>query len=456
MENCKVIAITNQKGGVGKTTTTVNLGVGLANTGNKVLLIDADPQGSLTVSLGVKNPDELDVSLSTLMQSVIEDEQPPGNAIIAHNEGVDLLPSNIELSGMETGLFNVMSREYVLKSCIEGMKKNYDYILIDCMPSLGMMTVNALAAADSVIIPSQPNFLSTKGLNLLLRSIAKIKRQINPRLRIDGILLTMVDNRTNNAKSIITSLRSSVGENIRVFESEIPFSVRAAECSLSGESIFSHDKNGKVAATYVITETTDVVVFESLYREDVEIAVHADIEDEGQSVKVYVPEIKTTASIDGKKDITTAGKVTIEDVVSYTNLIPGTEYTIRGTLMNKATGEVFTVNGETITAEVKFTPKGRNGEVKVKFVFDASGITKSTSLVVFESLYRDDVEITTHKDIEDKDQTVTITPPPDIPKTGDTTNIPLWGALTGISLLGAGVVAFFTFRKKKEENEHER
>ena len=161
---------------------------------------------------------------------------------------------------METGLFNVMSREYVLKSCIEGLKKYYDYILIDCMPSLGMMTVNALAAADSVIIPSQPNFLSTKGLNLLLRSIAKIKRQINPRLRIDGILLTMVDNRTNNAKSIITSLRSSVGENIRVFESEIPFSVRAAECSLSGESIFSHDKNGKVAAAYeaLTKEVTEI------------------------------------------------------------------------------------------------------------------------------------------------------------------------------------------------------
>ena len=248
-----------------------------------------------------------------------------------------------------------------------------------------------------------------------------------------------------------TLMNKTTGKPVTVNDEPV-----TAEAAFTPETRDGEVKVAFIFNSYVITETTDVVVFESLYREEVEIAVHADIEDEGQSVTVYVPEIKTTASIDGKKEITTAGKVTVEDVVSYTNLIPGTEYTIRGTLMNKATGEVFTVNGETITAEVKFTPKDRNGEVKVKFVFDASGITKSTSLVVFESLYRDDVEITTHKDIEDKDQTVTITPPPDIPKTGDTTNIPLWGALTGISLLGAGVVAFFTFRKKKEENGHER
>ena len=183
MDN-KVIAIVNQKGGVGKTTTTVNLGAGLVMEGKRVLLIDGDPQGSLTISLGVKNPDDLDVSLATLMNDVINDHEfHDYDGVIRHEEGLDLLPSNIELSGMETMLFNVMSREHILRNYINSVRKNYDYVLIDCMPSLGMMTINALVAADSVIISSQPNFLSTKGLDLLLRSISKIKRGINP-LRI--------------------------------------------------------------------------------------------------------------------------------------------------------------------------------------------------------------------------------------------------------------------------------
>ena len=251
MENCKVIAVTNQKGGVGKTTTAVNLGAALAKQGKSILLIDADPQGSLTVSLGIRNPDELNVALATVMQNVIEDRPfLPGDGILRHEEGMDLMPSNIELSGLETALFNVMSRESVLKKYVNKVKGNYDYVLIDCMPSLGMMTINALAAADSVIIPSQPSFLSAKGMDLLFRSIAKVKRSINPDLKIDGVLMTMVDGRTNNARDVTASLRATVGQKIRIFDTEIPHSVRAAECSQMGKSIFAHDPNGKVAAAY--------------------------------------------------------------------------------------------------------------------------------------------------------------------------------------------------------------
>ena len=193
MSNCKVIALTNQKGGVGKTTTAVNLGVSLARQGKKVLLIDADAQANLTMSLGYNRPDDLPVTLSTIMQDIIDDKSVDvSQSILHHGEGVDLLPSNIELSGLEVRLINAISRESVLKTCVNEVKKNYDYCLIDCMPSLGMLTINALAAADSVVIPTQPHYLSAKGLELLLRSVSKVRRQINPPLRIDGILMTMV------------------------------------------------------------------------------------------------------------------------------------------------------------------------------------------------------------------------------------------------------------------------
>ncbi|MGF7018887.1 chromosome partitioning protein [Lachnospiraceae bacterium PF1-21] len=251
MANCKVIALCNQKGGVGKTTSTANLGVGLAMSGKKVLLIDADAQANLALSLGYTKPDDLPVSLSDIMKIIIEEKMLPSDyGILRHEEGIDLMPANIELSGTEVSLVNIMSRESILKTYVDKMRPKYDYILIDSMPSLGMMTINSLVAADSVIIPSQPSFLSAKGLDLLMQSIARVRRQINPGLSIDGILLTMVDNRTNEAKEIIASLRSHYGEKIKVFKSEIPFSVRAAESSGRGKSIYAHDKNGKVASAY--------------------------------------------------------------------------------------------------------------------------------------------------------------------------------------------------------------
>ena len=246
-----VTAVVNQKGGTGKTTTCENLGIGLAMEGKKVLLVDTDPQASLTISLGYPMPDRISPTLSDLMKKIVSDQTiESGEGILHHSEGVDLVPANIELAGMEVSLVNVMSRESVLKQYLDSVKKEYDFILLDCMPSLGMLTINALSAADNVIIPVQAQYLPAKGLEQLLQTVNKVKRQINPKLRIEGILLTMVDGRTNYAKDISALIRENYGGKLKVYQTDIPRSVRAEEISAEGKSIFRHDPKGKVAEAY--------------------------------------------------------------------------------------------------------------------------------------------------------------------------------------------------------------
>ena len=247
----KTIVITNRKGGCGKSFTAVSLGVGLVRQGKKVLLLDKDNQHSLTVSMGVAEPDKLPVTLTNIIQDIIaERDFDPTAGIIRHEEGVDFLPANNSLTGIELALATLIGRETILKQYIEKVRSLYDYLIFDTCPTMDMLTINALAAADSAIIPVTPKYLDAKGLELLLKSIAQIRRHINPNLEVRGILLTMVDKRTNFTKEIISMIEQAYGESIHIFKEHIPHSIRAAETSATGRSIFTHDPSGKVAAAY--------------------------------------------------------------------------------------------------------------------------------------------------------------------------------------------------------------
>ena len=247
----KVIAIANQKGGVGKTSTAVNLGAGLVRQGYDVLLIDLDSQANLTMALGYQNPDDMDYTISNVLHKAVKEEDiDPTEGILTTAEGIDLMPANVQLSGLETSLTNEYGREVVLKQYIDEVRLNYDYILIDCAPSLSVLTVNALVAADSVLIPTQPQYFSMAGIQMFYDTFSKIRKKMNPTLSIEGVLVTMMDNRPNFTKELVTQLRNAYGDVFKVFETEIPTSIRMSESNARGKSIFEFDRKGKVAAAY--------------------------------------------------------------------------------------------------------------------------------------------------------------------------------------------------------------
>jgi len=251
MPECRTIAVSHEKGGTAKTTTTVSLGIGLARQGKKVLLVDADPQGDLTKSLGIADPSALTQNLSAAMNSIIaETEFDPHSVILHHPEGADFIPANAQLAATEMTLTTLLDREYVLRDFLARVKGEYDFVLIDCRPSLGLTVVNALTAADSVIIPVQAHTLAADDMDGLFKTVGRIRQRANPALKIDGIVMTMVDHRTNLARSTIRQVRERYGGVVKVFSSEIPYAVRAAEVPSKGKSIYSYDPEGKVSKAY--------------------------------------------------------------------------------------------------------------------------------------------------------------------------------------------------------------
>ena len=250
MAKPKVIAVANQKGGVGKSTSVYNIGAGLSISGKRVLLIDVDPQGDLTKMLGKRKPHDLPVTLGNVLNDVVantvNNDHPE---ILHHKEGFDFVPANRILAGVEVSLVNTLSRETVMRRYVNSVKEPYDYVLLDCNPSLGMLVINALSASDHVLIPVQAEYLAAEDMTELVGTIKNVKQEINPKLKIGGIFLTM-GNETKFRKEVVTAVKENFGKRLPVMQTVIPATVRLAEISTADKSIFYHEPKGKAAESY--------------------------------------------------------------------------------------------------------------------------------------------------------------------------------------------------------------
>ena len=248
---CKVISVANIKGGVAKTTTAANLGVGLVKKGKRVLLVDLDPQGSLSLGLGIRNNKELPYTVSTVIQKVINEiEISEGEGIIHNDEGVDILPSSHRLRTVEQQLDEVMSKEHILEEYIDGIRDRYDYIIIDCNPGVDNLILNALTCCDSVLIPSPPEYLCVEGLQEIIRTIGQVKKRLNRKIEIEGVLLTIVNGRTNIARDIMNKMEEAYGQHLKIFQTVIPESVKAKEAVANGISVYEQSPKSSVAVAY--------------------------------------------------------------------------------------------------------------------------------------------------------------------------------------------------------------
>lgn len=251
MENCKIIAIANQKGGTGKTTTACNMGAALAKEGKRVLLVDFDPQANLTMSFGIDRPDELAMPMHHILSLIMDGaELPDKSEYIRYGDNLDIIPCNINLSITEINLRDEMGGERTLTELLEPLRPCYDYIIIDTNPYLGLLTINALAACDSVIIPVSTQLWSATGLTDLLQTVLKVKRKINPRIAVDGILLTMCDERTRLYRDAKALLDDFCGNKIRIFDAHIPSTVKVGEANYSSISVIDFAAGSKAALAY--------------------------------------------------------------------------------------------------------------------------------------------------------------------------------------------------------------